>query len=146
MCGSGVKALAGIAEIRAWHLVDHFLPTRGMPFDDLNRSMTYWLEWNSMFDADATFRLEDLKPADLVQALGLSQGLDLDALPPTLPVDPEHFSANRSSLARSFLTPDISWQDLLQVDATVTRRIFALAKSMGYERNVTSLEELLLKV
>jgi hypothetical protein len=89
--------------------VDRFASaTDGLELDSIKRSMIYWLEWNSMIDASATFRIEDLNPAALVRALGYGGAVDLASLPDKVPRDPHHVSP----LNEKELMPDVTWKVL----------------------------------
>jgi hypothetical protein len=137
-CADGDKssALGKQYDKKSWQFVDGVLAsTRDLDLGSLRRSMLYWLDWNRMVQANATFRLEDVRPAQILGALGVLQPMDETAggLGSRVPSDPDH----ESSTSVKSLAPDVTWQDLHATDQDVALAVFELAQFYGYERGRT---------
>jgi len=104
--------------------------------------MLYWLEWNSMIVPNTTFRLEGLSPAKLLKALGMHHGVNLALLPKAIPSDVNHESHDKM-INGDLLVTDVSWRDLYRADASIARRIFTLAKKLGYESGKQRIEDVM---
>jgi len=134
--------MAARTDTKAWHFVDQFISTSGLELGSLNRSMVYWLEWNSMIVPNVTFRLESLSPASLVKALGMQHAVNLTLFPQAIPSDVNHESHDKT-INGEVLVPDVSWRDLYHTDTSIARSVFALAKKLGYERGKQKIEDVM---
>ena len=135
-CGRGTKQTrrGRISDKQSWVFVQRHLKTIDpqSPYNDLRRSALYWLEWNSLIEANfqdaSRFQLESLNPHDLVVALGL-KGKNVTILPEKIP----HSSAHVSPQGPKKRYPDVTWKDLYELDQDLARKIWTKAQDYGYE-------------
>jgi len=145
-CGRGTRStgLGQASDAKSWQFVDEHIrmPKPNLPYDSLLRSMTYWYEWNAMIPKRhkivQRFRIEDLDPNQLVEALELEvpEGVEL---PHRVPRAPSHVSPD----SEKSLLPDATWKDLHEEDAQLAEKIFRLAKEYGYEKEAETIADLI---
>mmetsp|Transcript_24391 Transcript_24391/g.39078 ORF Transcript_24391/g.39078 Transcript_24391/m.39078 type:complete len:838 (+) Transcript_24391:91-2604(+) len=139
-CGKGDRSLARGAknDERSWVFAQKFLPRMSpdLPFESLERSAIYWLEWNKLIEhnypSNTHVRLEDVDPAVLVKALRL-EGIDTTALPRSMPRAKFHTSPDKEKQR----LPDVTWTELHEMDANIATEVFNLAQHYGYELDTT---------
>ncbi|GBG30864.1 Hypothetical Protein FCC1311_070842 [Hondaea fermentalgiana] len=139
-CGKGDRTLARGAknDKRSWVFAERFLPRMraDLPYESLERSAVYWLEWNKMIEENfperTHVRLEDVDPGVLVRSLGLTS-IDTSSLPRTMPRAKFHTSPDKEKVK----LPDVTWTELYNMDPDMTREVFELARHYGYELDTT---------
>lgn len=116
----------------SWKWYQRYIPVvRRMP--KLYRCMVYWLKWNELCEKESlfTYRLENMEAewGRIIDAIGMN---------PDTPF-PAHVSHKTNGEKRKqipFVDRDFKiegWEQLMDIDPILTRKIQEKAKSYGYE-------------
>ena len=135
-CGTGDRTsrLGKRSDEKSWIFADKHIDrmNHSLGYSSIKRSVIYWVEWNKLIDQNfkhdqQVMRIEDLDPVDLVKAIG-EFGQNKTEIPHRIPPASRHVSPGKEKTK----LPDVTWEDIYEIEPDLALEAFQLAREYGY--------------